>query len=328
MSKRNFRGVLILCLLAAVFVIGLIQIFNIRLVSGRLYPAWSSLRPDPDGTRVLFDALAGTGRFETVRKYKALKQSPERNATVLFLGYSPASLARASNAELDEFEQAARSGDRIVIAMDPDRSFFRPNQPNDTALTKRWGVSIERMPTLFFDKAEGWMRDAGASGRAVAIERAFDSGSIVLVAYSDVFANQNLATKRDSALLMHFIGANTRVVFDESHLGVQDTGSVLGLVHKYRMDGALWGLLAVAIVFIWSHAAGFPPPDAEAPQTVAGHDAHAALAQLLRRHIPVTGIVEACVSQSAAGSRVPLPVPQQTDPVAAYRALQQELTRK
>ena len=328
MSKRNFRGALVLCLLGAGFVAGLIQIFNIRLVSGGLYPAWSSLRPDPDGTRVLFDALAAPAGLRPFANTRLSNNRPSATRRFCSWAIRRPPLARASNADLGEFEQAARSGDRIVIAMDPERSFFRPDKPEDSALTKRWGVRIERMRTLFFDKAEGWMRDVEASGRPFAIERAFDSGSIVLVPYSDVFANQNLANERDSVLLMRFIGANTRVVFDESHLGVQETGSVLGLVHKYRLDGALWGLLAVAIVFVWSHAAGFPPADAEPPQAIAGHDAHAALAQLLRRHIPVSRVVEACVSQAAAGSRVPSRTPEQTDPVAAYRALQQELTRK
>src|SRR5580704_11656249 len=108
MSTRNF-GTLSLCFLVAVFAIGLFQIFRIRLVAGDLYPEWSSLRSDPDGTRVLFDSLAATGRVVTVRRYKPLEQSPERSATILFLGYSPYSLIGAADSDLDRFEQSARS---------------------------------------------------------------------------------------------------------------------------------------------------------------------------------------------------------------------------
>src|SRR5438067_11296009 len=275
MPKRNFLGPLVLGLLCIVFAFGLYQIFSIRLVSGGLYPAWSSLRSDPDGTRVLFDSLAGTGRFETFRKFKPLKQSPERNATVLFLGYSPAALVKASNADLDGFEHAAQSGNRIVVALDP--------QSSGNGLVKRWGVSIGRG---FFGNSGAWTTIAAVNGRPVVLERAFGSGSIVLSADSSVFANRALAAKRDAALLMRLIGPNTRVAFDESHLGVADTGSVLGLVHKYRLDGVLWGLLALAILFVWSHVAGFPPADSVVPQTITGYDSHAALAQLLRRQIP------------------------------------------
>src|SRR5438132_7351789 len=128
MSKRNYFGPLLLCVLGAMMAAGLYRIFRIRLVSGDLYPAWSSLRPEPDCAKVLFDALADTGRFEMVRKYKGLRESPERNATVLFLGYSPAQLVDASGAELEEFERGASAGNRILLAMDPGSWFRAPEQ--------------------------------------------------------------------------------------------------------------------------------------------------------------------------------------------------------
>src|SRR5579864_3785146 len=121
MSKRNYVGTIALGVLTVALAIGLFQIFRIRLVAGDLYPQWSSLRSDPDGTRVLFDSLAATGRVVTVRKYKTLAQSPERGATILFLGYSPNSLMGAPSGEVEGFEQSARSGNRLVFAMNPEQ---------------------------------------------------------------------------------------------------------------------------------------------------------------------------------------------------------------
>jgi hypothetical protein len=340
MSKRNF-GTVALCVLVAVFAIGLFQIFRIRLVAGDLYPEWSSLRSDPDGTRVLFDSLAATGRVVTVRKYKTLAQSPERSATILFLGYSPNSLVNASNGDLDGFEQSARSGNRLVFAMTPGQWAGPPKQEADSALAKKWGVAVDRVPgnadddiELYFSvagaKAANWTPDVNEKGRPVVIERAFGSGSIVLAASSEAFANQNLAADRNSALLIRLIGGNARVVFDESHLGVQDTGSVLGLVHKYRLDGALWGLLAVMIAFVWSNAVGFPPPEPRLAAATAGHDSRTGLAQLLRRQIPTASIIDVCVTEwERTNPRIKPPKPaDQTDPIETYRRFQQELTSK
>lgn len=342
MSKRNYFGALMLSALAVVFAIGLFQIFRIRLVAGDLYPEWSSLRSDPGGTRVLFDSLAATGRIVTVRQYKPLEQSSERNATILFLGYSPASLMTASESELDGFEQSARSGNRLVFAMNPEQWSRPPEQEGDSKLAKKWGVAIGRVPSnpdddieLFFAKARNWTPDVTEKGRPIVIERAFGSGSIVLTASSRIFANENLAAGRNSALLLRIIGAqltggSARVVFDESHLGVQETGSVLGLVHKYRLDGALWGLLAVAIVFVWNHAAGFPPPEPAPATATIGHDSRTGLAQLLRRQIPAARIIEVSVSEwERTNTRAKLSVSRdQADPIGTYRRLQQELTSK
>jgi hypothetical protein len=341
MSKRSYLGsylgTLALCVLAVIFAIGLFQIFRIRLVAGDLYPEWSSLRSDPDGTRVLFDSLAATGRVVTVRKYKTLAQSPERGAAILFLGYSPNSLVSASSSDLDGFEQSARSGNRLVFAMNPGQWAGPPKQEADSALAKKWGVAVDRVPgnpdddiALFFAKATNWAPDVSEKGRPVVIERAFGSGSIVLAASSEVFSNQNLAADRNSALLVRLIGSDARVVFDESHLGVQDTGSVLGLVHKYRLDGALWGLLAVAITFVWSNAAGFPPPEPRLAAANAGHDSRSGLAQLLRRQIPTARIIDVCVAEwERTNTRAKLPKHNNPeDPVETYRRFQQELISK
>jgi hypothetical protein len=144
MSKRESSpfGVAVVCAMVLLLAIGAFQIFRNRLVSGEFYPAWSSLRSEPDGTRLFFDSLAATGRVETVRKYKSLGQEPERNATVLYLGFVPGSLIRASQDDLDEFEKTARSGNRVVVALDPGHWLAPPKQESTGALAKRWGVGI------------------------------------------------------------------------------------------------------------------------------------------------------------------------------------------
>ena len=144
MSKRSYLGTLALCVLVAVvFAIGLFQIFRIRLVAGDLYPEWSSLRSDPDGTRVLFDSLAATGRVVTVRKYKPLAQSPERGATILFLGYSPNSLVSASSSDLDgiravrAFRESARIRDESGTMVGPAKTGGRQRPRKEVGRCRR-----------------------------------------------------------------------------------------------------------------------------------------------------------------------------------------------
>jgi len=340
MSKHSRLGMLLLCLLIAGIAAGASQIFRIRILSGEYYPKWSSLRSEPDGTRVLFDALAGTGRVETMRKYQTLAVEPARASTVLYLGFSPAALINASNDDLDQYEKAARAGNRIVIALDPSAWFNPPAAPADSPLRKRWDVAVDAIPAanktdeeprgLFFTRARGWTSDAALNGRYIVVERAFGSGNVVLAANSAMFSNQALAENASTSLIARIVGPNARVIFDESHLGIQESGSVLGLVHKYRLDGALWGLFALAAVFVWGHAVGFPPAQPSVSTTTLGHDAGGGLAQLLRRQVPPSRVVDECLSQwrhSHSGHTLHSPPPK-TDPVEAYRALQQELTHK
>ena len=141
MPKRSLVGRLALCGLVVILATGLFQIFHIRLLSGDLYPAWSSRRSDPDGTRVLFDSLAATGRLVTVRQFKPLAQSPRKNSTVLFLGYSPASLMGASDAELDELEQSAYAGNRLVLALNQRQWSDPPEQKTKSPLSPNAGAS-------------------------------------------------------------------------------------------------------------------------------------------------------------------------------------------
>ena len=58
--SNNARAGFLIVLLAALFTYGLIRAFSIRFATGEVYPEYSSLRAQPDGTKLLYDSLART----------------------------------------------------------------------------------------------------------------------------------------------------------------------------------------------------------------------------------------------------------------------------
>ena len=97
---------------------------------------------------------------------------------------------------------------------------------------------------------------------------------------------------------------NTRVVFDEQHFGIAESGSVVGLARRFRLTGMAAGLALCAALFIWKNASGFPPPAAaERSETLAGRTSISGLFTLLRRHVKPADLAAACWNEWLAGNR-------------------------
>jgi hypothetical protein len=145
----------------------------------------------------------------------------------------------------------------------------------------------------------------------------------------------------DSAFIASLIGPAHKIVFDENHLGVVESGSVTKLMRKYHLEGAVMVLVIVTALFLWRSATSFLPParPPERDQAVAGRDAGEALVSLLRRGIPEKDLLDTCYaewSRSAGHSGRVEGTRQQveeeiarlgkTDPAAAYRAAHRIVT--
>ena len=164
--------------------------------------------------------------------------------------------------------------------------------------------------------------------RPVLIERRMGHGSIVLSADSTFLSNGALKTARRPELLVWLLDGCTDIVFDETHLGMEQRSGIAGLARRYRLHGLLAGLLFVALLFVWKSAVPFAPasggPDAGA--AVTGRRASEGLAAVLRRHVAPRALAGACLSEwskSFARSRPGLAsrlsgMAAGQDPVAAY----------
>lgn len=120
MLKRPF----ILCaglLFAAVFVFGLVRLFDLRLDQGDIYPPYSTLRSDPLGASVIYESLEQVQGVTPSRYFDQTFKVDDGPAHALFvLGTEPGSLDVLSRAEFDTLQRFVFNGGRVVIAYYPE----------------------------------------------------------------------------------------------------------------------------------------------------------------------------------------------------------------
>jgi hypothetical protein len=284
------------------FLIGLIALFNSDFAGGEVYPEYSTLRADPGGAKLLFDSLARLPGVTAVRNFMPLPNLAANGSTVVLLGLQ--------GPDLDEIEKLAKGGIRVVAALRED---WRPEPKESAAIFKQWQVRLavstekNRPSQLYFSEAQGWSPLGRVGARLVAVERPFGKGTVVLLAASGDFSNQSTVAQDRLPEVTTALGGSSRIVFDESHLGIAESGSVVGLARRFRMMGMAAGLAICAALFIWRNASSFPPPEnagqSSSPAALAGRTSAAGLLTLLRKNIPPRELTAACWQEWIAGSR-------------------------
>jgi hypothetical protein len=328
MNSRRVTLVLFL-LLAGVFGFGLLQLFELRFSAGDVYPAYSTLRADPLGTRAYYESVALLPGYRTARHYRDFDQlDADRRQTICLLGLARYQLRWLDSADEQPLDDLLRRGHRVVITFAPE-DFAKTNQitearpPRQTVKKKkakpgtnevvaadhRWGCRFANSfhatndlwrSTLYFDKLDpAWTVLATRNTNFPAvIERKFGAGRLVLCADSYFVSNEALRRDRQTELLAAVLGPPQPVVFDETHLGVAENPGVMTLARRYRLHGLLAGLLVLAGLFIWQNASSFIPPLPAPPVVNAtGRDSAAGFVNLLRRSIPASRILTVCVEQ-------------------------------
>jgi hypothetical protein len=333
----NRWPVVALLLALAGFGLGLRALFQDRFAAGDNYPAYSSLRADPVGTKALHDTAARlSSARRNSRSLTRLEAAP--GDTLLFLGVQPGNF-RFEDQEFHHLETFVRGGGRLVFALHPaivrPRRTFVPTNAPGRPVEDRWGFTIQFNPlergqdddikpalagqTIDDDtlpeeipvRSGHWFSLLDdhwrviyqrATNQPVLLERRWGDGAIVLCADSYPFSNEALRDDRQSALLAWCLGAARTVVFDETHLGAREEPGVATLARKYRLHGFLASLLVLAALFIWRSMLPFPPPVEQAPSagpadTVTGRDAAVGFVNLLRRNIRPGDLLAVCLDQ-------------------------------
>jgi hypothetical protein len=279
---------------------GLIYLFGSQFAGGEVYSEYSSLRADPAGTRLLYDSLAGMPGVQVERNYLPLESLSGTNQTILLLALAP------DRFDSETMEHAASRGNRVVVSLTPKWL----GDPGARFQFRRWhlqfGVDSRRKGAhrLYFATAPGWTEMERVGSKPLAIERSFGKGSVVLLAESGDFSNESTAASDRLDIVTAALGANAQIVFDESHLGTVESGSVVGLARRYRMVGFAFGFAICAILYIGRSASSFPPAVESAPAAFAGRTSASGLITLLRKHIPPAQLTAASWQEwLAANSR-------------------------
>jgi hypothetical protein len=298
--SSNARAGLAIVLLAAIFTYGLIRAFSIRFATGDVYPEYSSMKATPDGAKLLYESLAHTPGMIVSRNFSALEYSDESHAAYLFLAINPLLLP---SMYLDPLEHLADRGNRVVIALNWD-SPKSPDVPGE--IDKRWHVKLgfdNNHRVLYISSAPDWRVLRRSGDEILAIERNFGKGSVVLFARSGEFSNESIAGLEHLDDISAALGGANRVIFDEQHFGIAESGTVVGLARRFRLIGMAAGFALCAALFIWKNGSGFPPPAPAARRdTISGRTSLSGLQTLLHRHIQPADLAAACWNEWLVGN--------------------------
>jgi len=155
-----------------------------------------------------------------------------------------------------------------------------------------------RSKVYFADLAPGWEVVYAVEGRPVVIEKREAGVSAILLTDSYYFSNEALWKARHPNLLAWFMDGRTRIAFEESHLGLNASTNLMGLVRQFGLHGFLIGFTLWGLLFIWHQASSLLPPiDEEKRGTTQGKHAASGLMSLLARGIPANTLLETCFGE-------------------------------
>jgi len=332
------RSALIVSLVAmAGFILGIVQLFNLRFEAGDVYPKYSSFRADPLGSKALYESLESllpTSRH--VEGWSRLREG--RETTLLYLGADPDEL-KFPRHDLQSLEMFVSSGGRLVISLVTQykkKGGAPPAGQREEKLIEagqRWGFEVKHahlpreneryqhatarrlgddssLPAELVCHTAIYFDDLGADWKSVyvisndlpvLIERDFGSGQIVVCSDPYPLSNEALLADRQVGLLSWLIGGSRQIIFEETHLGVREEPGLATLLRRYRLQGLTAALLFLALLLIWKNADRFIPPIETQTNAraaaVAGKSSASGFVNLLRRNIGRNELIGVCIDQ-------------------------------
>jgi hypothetical protein len=289
-TRFQLGWAVVLLLLGTAWALG--QLFDVSTRGGEAYPRYSSLRADPMGAKAMHDSLAALPGYRVERSFKE-RFRPVAGSVVFVLD------ARPDASILNDCRRWAEGGARVVVAFQA-----RPAK-KDKAVEQQWKIEFQtaradKRWTVFVPRDESWSSLKQLGDEVTIAEKQIGKGSVVFVGQGVVLSNEGLHKGRDSALLLAILGGRRHVVFEESHLGVVQTGSVGQLLRRYRLGGAAAVLLVLAALFFWrSSSSSLPEAAVESTPVVTSQDD--ALVSLVRGAIPADTLAASALALWSRG---------------------------
>jgi hypothetical protein len=154
----------VMALLLLLFVVGVARLFILRFESGDVYPAYSSLRSDPLGTRALYESLENIDSVMVGRNYRPLESLEfEPDTTFFYFGSSASGNDWVPEKLVKVFDRLTQSGGRLVLTFLPvtkSNSAAPPRENSDSqrveggrgskdsgpdklvSIKKHWGIGL------------------------------------------------------------------------------------------------------------------------------------------------------------------------------------------
>jgi len=108
-------------IMAALFVLGVIRLFELRFAVGDVYPPYSSLRTDPLGAKAFYQGLQNCCGLKLERNYEPLSKIKNRNdAALFFTGLQVTDFQAVPADFMDDLEYFVRNGGRLILTLLPE----------------------------------------------------------------------------------------------------------------------------------------------------------------------------------------------------------------
>jgi hypothetical protein len=102
------------------FMLGVVKLFLLRFEAGDVYPAYSSLRSDPLGSRAFYRSLGNMNASRVSRNYLTLQNLKFKERTAFFyVGISAIDSESVSSEWLNVFERLTNTGGRLLLSFLP-----------------------------------------------------------------------------------------------------------------------------------------------------------------------------------------------------------------
>ncbi len=224
-----------------------------------------------------------------------------------------------------EEEMTAAMGPRFIdklgFEVENPVAFTRPEEGWETEAGKTaTGAPVPpelplwRSQYRFKATDDSWETVATVEGKPVVIERRYGKGSVVLASDTYFASNESLHLGAEPDFLLWLLGGRTKIVFDETIHGTVETGGAMKLVRRYRAHGFFLGLVGFLVLWAWRSASPLVPGNEQMDRglqggagAVMGEGTGAGLIRLLRRSVPVSGLLSRCVEIWSTSSVAEVP---------------------
>ncbi len=138
MPSNSKKQVVLFLIIITIFIFGVVRLFTLRFETGDIYPAYSSLRSDPLGTKAFYKSLNSIKNLSIDRNYQPVHLLHlKENTTFFYLGASTSERDFYNKRSIKALEQIATTGGRLVISFIPQKKIFqhkedKPDQKKKT----------------------------------------------------------------------------------------------------------------------------------------------------------------------------------------------------